>query len=87
MTFIEYKALSPADKVKCIGTLHIDLPAGTRKGTEFKVTFRVENREIYIEAVNVSTGEPFSTKIQIGTDVDVENSVVNQVAIRSETED
>lgn len=77
----------PADKVKCIGTLHIDLPAGTPKGTEFKVTFRVENREIYIEAVNVSTGEPFSTKIRIGTDVDVENSVVNQIAIRSETED
>ncbi len=74
----------PADKVKCIGTLHIDLPAGTKKGTEFKVTFKVENREIYIEAVNVSTGEPFSTKIQIGTDIDVENSVVNQVAISAE---
>ena len=77
----------PADKVKCIGTLHIDLPAGTKKGTEFKVTFRVENREIYIEAINVSTGEPFSTKIQIGADVDVENSVVNQVAIRADTEE
>ena len=36
------------------------------------------------EAVNVSTGEPFSTKIQIGTDIDVENSVANQIAISAE---
>ena len=54
-------------------------PAARRRGLYFLAESSLLN-----EAVNVSTGEPFSTKIQIGTDIDVENSVVNQIAISAE---
>jgi molecular chaperone DnaK (HSP70) len=57
----------PELKVKKIGTLELPLPAGTPKGSEIEVTFRLEPLGLYVKAVNPKTGESIDATLKSET--------------------
>lgn len=80
----EPQACNPADAVKLLGTLELVLPPQTRKGTPIEVTFQVDSAGIYVKAVNLQTGEQMETTVQMGSDIDLDNSNVHGIGISGE---
>lgn len=74
----------PAYAVKMLGELEMLLPPNTAKGSPIEVTFEVSAIGVYVKAVNLSTGETVETTLKMESDIDAENSAVNQMSISAE---
>lgn len=74
----------PAHNVKLLGELEMLLPPNTKKGSPIEVTFQVDAVGVYVKAVNLSTGEVVETTLRMESDVDAENSAVNDICISAE---
>ena len=59
----EEQYTDPALKVKYIGVVGFDLPAGTPKGSPIEVIFDFSTSGLVVTAINQATGESFPTEI------------------------
>ena len=75
---------NPADMVKNLGQLEMQLPPYTRAGSPIEVTFQLEASGIYVKAVNLSTGEVVETTIRFENAVEVDTSHINSIGILGE---
>lgn len=80
----EEQYTEPADKVKLLGELEFRLPPNTAKGSPIEVTFQVTMMGVYVKAVNLATGEAVDTTLRMESDIDVNNSAVNQMSVSAE---
>ncbi len=78
------QATDPANDVKLLGELIVNLPPQTSRNTPIKVTFKVDASGVHVEAVNTSTNEVFETFLRTGSDIDVEKSAVHQLRISAD---
>ncbi len=78
------QAADPAQKVKLLGELIVNLPPNTSRNTPIKVTFKVDASGVHVEAVNTKTDEIFETFLRTESDVDIERSAVHQLRISSD---
>ena len=75
------QATDPANNVKLLGELVVNLPPDTPRDTPIKVTFKVDASGVHVEAVNTRTNEVFETFLRTESDIDVDNSAVHQLNI------
>ena len=78
------QATDPANAVKLLGELVVNLPPETARNTPIKVTFKVDASGVHVEAVNTKTNEVFETFLRTESDVDVDNSAVHQLRISAD---
>lgn len=78
------QATDPANNVKLLGELVVNLPPDTARNTPIKVTFKVDASGVHVEAVNTKTNEVFETFLRTESDVDVDNSAVHQLRISAD---
>ena len=78
------QATDPANDVKLLGELIVNLPPQTSRNTPIKVTFKVDASGVHVEAVNTTTNEVFETFLRTGSDIDVEKSAVHQLRISAD---
>ncbi len=78
------QATDPANNVKLLGELVVNLPPETARNTPIKVTFKVDASGVHVEAVNTKTNEVFETFLRTESDVDVDNSAVHQLRISAD---
>lgn len=78
------QATDPANNVKLLGELIVNLPPETARNTPIKVTFKVDASGVHVEAVNTKTNEVFETFLRTESDVDVDNSAVHQLRISAD---
>lgn len=78
------QATDPANNVKLLGELVVNLPPETTRDTPIKVTFKVDASGVHVEAVNTKTGEVFETFLRTESDIDVEASAVHQLRISAD---
>ncbi len=78
------QATDPANGVKLLGELIVNLPPNTPKTTKIEVTFKVDASGVHVEAVNTATGDKFETFLRTASDVDIEKSAVHQLRISSD---
>ncbi|MBQ9488226.1 MAG: Hsp70 family protein [Selenomonadaceae bacterium] len=74
----------PANDVKLLGELIVNLPPQTSRNTPSKVTFKVDASGVHVEAVNTTTNEVFETFLRTGSDIDVDKSAVHQLRISAD---
>ena len=74
----------PANAVKLLGELIVNLPPETSRTTPIKVTFKVDASGVHVEAVNTKTNEVFETFLRTESDIDVEKSAVHQLRISAD---
>ncbi len=74
----------PANDVKLLGELIVNLPPQTSRNTPIKVTFKVDASGVHVEAVNTTTNEVFETFLRTGSDIDVDKSAVHQLRISAD---
>ncbi len=74
----------PANAVKLLGELIVNLPPDTSRTTPIKVTFKVDASGVHVEAVNTKTNEVFETFLRTESDIDVEKSAVHQLRISAD---
>ncbi len=80
----EEQPTDPADKVKKLGELEMLLPEGMSKGSPIEVTFVLDASGILVKALNVNSNEAVEITIRMGSDVDKENSAVNEISVSAE---
>ncbi len=78
------QATDPANNVKLLGELIVNLPPNTSRNTPIKVTFKVDASGVHVEAVNTQTNEVFETFLRTGSDIDADKSAVHQLRISSD---
>ena len=78
------QATDPANAVKLLGELVVNLPPETARNTPIKVTFKVDASGVHVEAVNTKTNEVFETFLRTESDIDVDNSAVHQLRISAD---
>lgn len=78
------QATDPANNVKLLGELVVNLPPETARNTPIKVTFKVDASGVHVEAVNTKTNEVFETFLRTESDIDVNNSAVHQLRISAD---
>ena len=78
------QATDPANNVKLLGELIINLPPETARNTPIKVTFKVDASGVHVEAVNTKTNEVFETFLRTESDIDMDNSAVHQLRISAD---
>ena len=78
------QACDPANKVKLLGELAINLPPNTSRDTPIKVMFKVDASGVHVEAINTKTNETFEAFLRTESDIDIERSAVHQLRIASE---
>ena len=78
------QATDPANAVKLLGELVVNLPPDTARNTPIKVTFKVDASGVHVEAVNTKTNEVFETFLRTESDIDVDNSAVHQLRISAD---
>lgn len=78
------QATDPANNVKLLGELIVNLPPDTARDTPIKVTFKVDASGVHVEAVNTRTNEVFETFLRTESDIDVEKSAVHQLRISAD---
>ena len=78
------QATDPANNVKLLGELVVNLPPETARNTPIKVTFKVDASGVHVEAINTKTNEVFETFLRTESDVDVDNSAVHQLRISAD---
>ncbi|MBO4400227.1 MAG: Hsp70 family protein [Selenomonadaceae bacterium] len=78
------QATDPANNVKLLGELVVNLPPETPRDTPIKVTFKVDASGVHVEAVNTRTNEIFETFLRTESDIDVDNSAVHQLRISAD---
>ncbi len=78
------QATDPANAVKLLGELVVNLPPETPRDTPIKVTFKVDASGVHVEAVNTRTEELFETFLRTESDIDVDNSAVHQLRISAD---
>lgn len=75
---------NPADNVKLLGMLEMQLPPYTRKNSPIEVTFQLEASGVYVKAVNLSTGEMVETSIHFENEVEVDVRHIRSLGVYGE---
>lgn len=65
----------PADEVKYLGQLELNLPGNLPKGSPIEVTFSVEAVGVYIKAVDLTNGGTVETTLRMETDIDIDPNI------------
>ena len=78
------QATNPADQVKFLGDMTMELMPATPAHSPIEVTFQVDTSGVYVKAINMSTGESVDTTIDMKSKVDFGNSAVNLLSIGGE---
>ena len=74
----------PADNVKLLGMLEMQLPPYTRKNSPIEVTFQLEASGIYVKAVNLSDGQMVETSIHFENEVEVDVRHISSLGVFGE---